>query len=281
MVPSILPMKTDKDPSIDTAPAVRAGTLTAYQGETTTTLNQLSRPGPVARRIKDMPTLIQPRELMERMGVEHVSEDVLLALILRSGRPGTNVQDMARLLLEKYGSLAGMARASTRELATTAGIGPVRAQCIKAALELGRRFAAEAREERTRIRAPADVARYMSGEVRSLDHERVWVLLLDAKGRIQGVPLVVTDGILDASLIHPREVFKEAVRASAASVLVVHNHPSGDPTPSAEDLRITRQLIEAGRVMGIAVTDHVVLGEADVTGDLRHVSMKAQGLVQF
>lgn len=234
-----------------------------------------------SRRMKDMPTGIQPRELIDLQGVEHVQDDVLLAVILRTGTKGRNVQELAKVLIERYGSLTGIARASVKELASTSGIGKVKAQCLKSALEMGRRLNREAHADGFLLKTPRDVAAFMAGEVRSLDCERVWVLVLDAKSKVQGGPRVITEGILDSSLVHPREIFKEAVRASAAAVLVVHNHPSGDPTPSAEDLRVTRQLVEAGKVVGIKVVDHVVLGGARPDGSLGYVSIKEQGLVDF
>jgi len=131
------------------------------------------------------------------------------------------------------------------------------------------------------VRAPADVARLMSETARPLEQEVFWVLLLDAKNRLKTQPQVVSRGLLDASLVHPREVFQVAIRANTAAVILVHNHPSGDPTPSAEDLRVTRQLVAAGKVVDIKVLDHIVVGKGAGAAEDGFVSMRESGLVDF
>jgi DNA repair protein RadC len=218
---------------------------------------------------------------MTRLGAQHVSDDVLLAVLLRSGVRGTNVVDLARRLLKRFGSLTGMARASADELAAERGMGPVKAQVLSAALEIARRLGEEATPERPAIRTPADVERLLRDEVRALDAEMFWVLLLDTKNRLKTPPVGVTKGLVDASLVHPREVFRPAIRAAAAAVVLAHNHPSGDPTPSAEDIRITRQLVDAGRLMDIRVLDHVILGRPGTGGGTGCLSLRESGVAPF
>jgi DNA repair protein RadC len=232
-------------------------------------------------RIRDIPARLRPREEADRVGVENVADDLLLAIVLRSGIRGVNVVDLARSLLRRYGSLTGMAACSTAELAASPGLGPVKAQVLKCALEIGRRLNEEGLPRKFKICCPGDVARLLGAGSRSLDTERFWVLHLDTKNTLKGSPFNVTRGILDASLVHPREVFREAIRTGAAAVILAHNHPSGDTSPSSEDLRMTRQLIEAGAVVDIKVLDHVVLGRASAQGGKAFFSMREEGVVRF
>jgi DNA repair protein RadC len=233
------------------------------------------------RRVCDIPKDERPREVFDREGPEGVSDRVLLAVILRSGVRGVSVVDLADRLLNHYGSLTALAQVSVDELRTVCGIGRVKAQVIKAALELARRLGRESLRETQTVRTPEDAARLLRGEARVKDQEVFWVLLLDTKYRLRRPPVEVTRGILDASLVHPREVFKEAIRSSSAAVVLVHNHPSGDPAPSAEDIRITRQLVEAGKIMDIEVLDHVILGRAPAPEAQDHMSLRESGLVAF
>lgn len=232
-------------------------------------------------RVRDMPMQIRPREAVAQFGVENVGDDVLLALLLRMGVKGINVVDLARLLIRRYGSLTAMAETSVPDLARVHGVGTVKAQILKAALELGRRIGAESKPDRIRISTPGDVYALLHHRAATLGREVFWVLLLDAKNALKSQPVDVTCGILDASLVHPREVFREAVRSAAAAVVLAHNHPSGDPSPSAEDLRITRQLVEAGGVVDIKVLDHVILGRCGTAGKDGYLSLRESGLVQF
>jgi len=228
-----------------------------------------------------MPERLRPREEMERLGVEHVSDDVLLAIILRSGVPGRNVVSLAWSLLKEYGSLTGLAGASVDELQQKKGMGKVKAQVLMAALELAKRLGDEATPEQHRIKTPDDAAALLRGKAKTLDSEVFWVLRLDAKNCLKGRPLDITRGLLDGSLVHPREVFREAIRSAAAAVVVAHNHPSGDPSPSAEDVRVTKQLVEAGRIIGIMVLDHVIIGRARGGGLKDFFSMREEGIVPF
>ena len=228
----------------------------------------------------DMPEQLRPREIVERLGIEHASDDVLLAVVLRSGVRGMNVLDLARRLIGTYGSLTGLAGSSLNELAAERGLGRVKAQVLMAALALGRRLSEEQAPARNPVKTPGDVVRVLKDRVRHLDREVFWVLLLDGKNNLKGRPIDITHGLLDASLVHPREVFREAIRSATAAVVVAHNHPSGDPAPSAEDIRITRQLVGAGKIVDIRVLDHVVLGR-EGPGEPGYRSMREDGLVTF
>ena len=234
-----------------------------------------------ARRVRDMPESMRPREEMERVGVSNVKEDVLLAIVLRSGVHGTNVIDMARGILAHYGSLTAIASSSVSELASIKGVGRVKAQILMAAIEMGRRLSQESLPKRYRIGSPEDAARLLRESVRTVDKEIFWVLHLDAKNCLKGRPEDITHGVLDASLVHPREVFREAIRSATAAVVVAHNHPSADLTPSAEDVRITKQLIEAGRILDISVLDHVIVGRPCAERPGGFLSMREEGLVNF
>ena len=232
-------------------------------------------------RLRDMPERIRPREEVTRLGVRNVSDDVLLAVLLRSGVRGVNVVDLARGLLRRHGSLTNLAQAAPEELEAETGMGPVKAQVLAAALEIARRLSEESTPRGYRVKAPEDAACLLREEARALECEVFWVLLLDAKNMLKGRPVEITRGLLDASLVHPREVFRPAIRAASAAAVLVHNHPSGDPTPSAEDLRITKQLAEAGRVLDIKVLDHIVLGRPAGGGERDFVSMREEGLAEF
>ncbi len=232
-------------------------------------------------RICDMPDQIKPREAVAQFGVENVPDDVLLAILLRAGTKGINVVDLAKGLMRRYATLSAIAETSVADLATVKGIGTVKAQMLKAALELGRRISAEVRPQASKVITPADVYALLKHDAARLDREIFWVLLLDAKNVLKCQPVDVTTGILDASLVHPREVFREAIRSAAAAVVLAHNHPSGDTTPSSQDLSITRQLVEAGGVIDIKVMDHVILGRPNANNSLGYFSLREAGLVKF
>ncbi|NQU40704.1 MAG: DNA repair protein RadC [Lentisphaerae bacterium] len=232
-------------------------------------------------QVRDIPLQLRPREAMERVGEENVTDDVLLAVILGSGAKGLNVVDLARGMLKHYGSLTAMAGAPAEELAGFRGMGPAKAKSLKAALEIGRRLHDEALPGDVTVRSPEDVAGLLGQRARVLDSEVFWVIHLNAKNVAKGQPKAVTTGLLDASLVHPREICRDAIRTAAAAVVLAHNHPSGDPTPSAEDLRITRQLIEAGKIVDIKVLDHVVLGRPGQNRAKTFMSMREEGLVAF
>ena len=232
-------------------------------------------------RIKDLPGHRRPRELALESGVENVPDEVLVAILLRAGIRGQSVIDLARQLLDRHhGALDRLAQSGHDELRAIKGIGPVKALELRAAFELGRRASQKNAPLPPLVRDPSQVLALLAEKASRLDQEVVWVLPLDQKYRLRRAPVEVTKGILNASLSHPREVFREAIRMAAAAVIVAHNHPSGDPTPSAEDLATTRQLIETGKVVGIQVLDHIIIG-GNRPLPPPYVSLREAGLMDF
>lgn len=197
----------------------------------------------------------------------------LVAIVLRTGSRDGNVVDVAHELMKTCGGLRGLAESAPEELARVKGIGLAKAVQLKAALELGRRVAVMNPLERFTVSGAADVARFLMPEVRHLDREHFKVVLLNTRNQILNI-ITVSVGSLDTALGHPREVFKEAIRRSSAGIILVHNHPSGDPTPSVDDVKITGRLMEAGKILGIDVLDHIILG------DNKFLSMREKGLLE-
>ncbi len=230
---------------------------------------------------KNLPVALQPREKFDRLGLENLSESDLLAIILRIGTIKLNVVELAESLLLRYESLSALAHASLVELQDLRGIGKEKAKVLKAALEIGRRLVQENVGENPQIVSPEEAASVLRERARGLDYEVFWVLLLNIKNRLMASPVDVSKGTLNSSLIHPREIFKPAIRHSAANVILAHNHPSGDPTPSSQDLRITRHLIEAGKTMEIKVLDHIIIGRKLRDGASDFFSLRESGLISF
>lgn len=203
----------------------------------------------------------RPRERLRAVGARHLSVRELLALVIGSGTRGGSAFDVAaRLLAAGTGSVRRLALADLGELERVPGVGAATAARVVAALELGRRAGAEPPDPADRIRGPADVFKRMGPRLRDLPQEEFHALLLNTRHRVVR-EVAVTRGLLDASLIHPREVFRAAVAEGAAGIILVHNHPSGDPTPSPDDRAVTRQLVDAGKALGIPVLDHVIVGD--------------------
>jgi DNA repair protein RadC len=221
--------------------------------------------------IKELPASERPRERLLHYGVGALSSAELLAIILRTGTHDENVIRMAQRLLATFGGLAGLARANTSELASERGLGTAKVAQIKAALELGRRMQLQAPDERPQIRAPADAANLVMSEMSLLEQEHLRVMLLDTKNYVLSTPTIYV-GSLNTSLIRVGELFREAIRANCAAVIVLHNHPSGDPTPSPEDVAVTKQIVEAGKLLDVEVLDHLIIGRQ------RFVSLKERGL---
>lgn len=215
----------------------------------------------------------RPRERLRALGPAALSSAELLAIILGTGAPAQDVVAVAQALLaDAGGSLRRLASRPVAAWQRHAGIGPTKAGRLLAAFELGLRAAAEERPARVRIRDPEDVVRLLAPRLRDLAVEEFHLLALDSQSQVLR-EVLVTRGLLDSSLVHPREVFRAAIVEAAAGIIVVHNHPSGDPTPSAEDRAVTRQLVAAGRLLDLPVYDHVI-----VAGD-RWVSLAAAGLM--
>jgi len=213
--------------------------------------------------IKEWPESDRPREKLLEHGPESLSPAELLAIILRTGEASTgqSALDHGRALMTLCeSSFRMLADASTQELCTIKGIGPAKAAQIKAALEIARRFSQEEIKRGDQFRSSGDIFKHYHEQLGSLKKEEFHVLLLDAKNRkIKDVR--VSEGSLTSSLVHPREVFNPIIRESAAAVILIHNHPSGDPTPSQEDLHITRRLRDVGDIMGVRVLDHLIIGK--------------------
>ena len=214
-----------------------------------------------------------PRERLERLGPDALRDAELLALLLRTGVRGCDAVAVAEHLLAHHGGLHGLARCGAPELAAAPGVGPAKSATLCASLELGRRLASGRLRAGTPIRTPEDVHRHFHPSLRHLAQERFLVLLLDGRHRLMRHE-VVSQGTLTASLGHPREVFRPALRQAAAALVLVHNHPSGDPTPSAEDREVTTRLARAGEILGIRVLDHVVVAERG------YCSLREEGLLE-
>ena len=221
--------------------------------------------------IKELPSSERPRERLLEYGVGALSTAELLAIILRTGARDENVILLSQRVLARFGNLAGMVQASTAEMISEHGLGPAKVAQLKAALELGRRMLVESPDERAQIRSPADAANLVMTEMGLLEQEQLRVMLLDTKNRVLATKTVYK-GSLNTSLIRVGELFREAIRANSASLIVLHNHPSGDPTPSPEDVAVTRQIVDAGKLLDIDVLDHLVIGRQ------RFVSLKERGL---
>jgi len=204
-------------------------------------------------------------------GEANLNEAELLAIILGKGTRELSALELANVMMVKYRSLRKIKEASLEELIEEKGIGPAKAVSIKAAIEIGRRMSQDILQKDT-IKSPDDVKNIVMEEMRYFDREHFRVIYLDRKGGMMEMQDISIGG-LHSSIVHPREVFKVAVKKSAASIILVHNHPSGDPTPSTEDIEVTRRLIEAGNIMGITVLDHIIIG------DNTYCSLKTKGLI--
>lgn len=222
--------------------------------------------------LRDLPQDERPRERMMHVGAGALSDSELLAILLRTGTKHESALMLAQRMLSKIGGLHKLADLSVTELTQIRGIGPAKALQLQAGLELGRRIAKTKLHSSSFIRRPEDAAELVMESMRHLRKEHFVCLFLNTKNRVLAQE-TVSIGTLDASLVHPREVFRAAMLHSAASILCVHNHPSGDPTPSREDVDITKRLMEVGEVMGIQILDHIVIG------DNQYVSLKERGLV--
>ena len=214
-----------------------------------------------ALRLKDQPASERPRERLVARGPDALTHAELIAILLRTGLKGVNVVQVAQNLLQKFGSLNALALASVDELRKIPGIGRDKAATLVAAFALARRMEQERREESPVLDNPATVVNFMRESNRLKNVESFQVLLLNTRKRLIRVE-EISEGTLDTILVHPREVFRPAISASAAGIILLHNHPSGDPTPSDADIKVTRDLIRAGQLLKIEVVDHVITGRA-------------------
>jgi len=231
----------------------------------------MTRENGATYRIKDLAEDERPRERLASIGAEFLSKAELLAILLRVGTEGTSAVELGSQILKELGDLRGIQRASLAEMCRIRGLGPAKAAQIKAAIELGRRLTLEAPQLAAGISSPADAAELVRYEMQALLQEELRVILLDTRNRKIDVKKAYT-GSLNSSMVRVGELFREAIQRSAASIILVHNHPSGDPSPSPEDTVLTRSVVQAGKLLDIEVLDHLVIGQGSF------VSMKEKGL---
>lgn len=210
--------------------------------------------------MKDVAPHDRPREKLERLGPAALGDNELLAIVLGAGTRTRGALELANRLIEHAGGVHALSRAGLGGLCRVSGVGRARASQVLAAIELGRRTLVRAAAERPQLASPREIATYLLPQYGSCHVEQFGIVMLDSKQRLIRIR-IVSIGSLDATVVHPREVFREAAAASAAGIVLFHNHPSGDPTPSQEDLLLTARMVDAGEVMGITVVDHVILAE--------------------
>ncbi len=227
-------------------------------------------------RIKDLPDGERPRERLLQHGADVLRDAELVAILLRTGLHGTSAVQMAEGLIKRFGNLQNLARASLQELRTVKGIGRDKAVALKSAFTLARRMAQELQRDAPLLDTPERIADLLREENRFYQVEHFQVVLLNTRRRLIRVEKI-SQGTLDSLLIHPREVFKPAIAMNAAAILLVHNHPSGDPNPSEADIKVTRDLIRAGRLLKIEVLDHLILGQRTSERQKDYVSLREIG----
>ena len=227
-------------------------------------------------RIKDLPQHERPRERLAEHGADALTDAELIAILLRTGLRGQSAVDVGRALIQRFGTLSELSRATLEELQEIRGVGRDKAIALKAAFTLARRMAAEIQAAAPLLDRPTAVADLLREECRPYTVEHFYALLLDTRRRLLR-KVALTRGTLDAAIVHPRDVFRHAVAANASAVVLVHNHPSGDPTPSKADITVTRDLIRAGRLLKIEVLDHVILGRRPAERERDYFSLKDHG----
>ncbi|MEK4714460.1 MULTISPECIES: DNA repair protein RadC [Sporosarcina] len=220
--------------------------------------------------IRDVHIADRPRERLIRQGAESLSNQELIAILLRTGTKQESVLVLANRILSSFDKIQDLKDATIEELMLVKGVGKAKAVQILAAAEIGKRMYRKHSEGRYTIRSPEDAAAYLMTDMASLNQEHFVVLFLNVKNEVLHKQTIFI-GSLNSSIVHPREIFREAVKRSAASIVVAHNHPSGNPSPSPEDIEVTKRLIEAGSIMGIEVLDHVIIG------DHQFLSLKEKG----
>src|SRR5579859_6145830 len=227
-------------------------------------------------RLKDQPVSERPRERLVERGTDALSHAELIAILLRTGLKGANAVEIGQQLLHKFGTLQALAQASVEDLRSVKGIGRDKAVTLMAAFALARKMAEDIQRESPVLDNPENVVRLLREKNLVKNVETLQVLLLNTRRRL--IRLVeITDGTLDTILVHPREVFKAAIAANAAAVVLAHNHPSGDPTPSEADIKVTRDLIRAGQLLKIEVLDHVIIGHATPERPKDYASLRELG----
>ena len=224
-----------------------------------------------AYRIMDLAESERPRERLEHLGAQSLSNAELIAILLRVGVPGENAVQVGQRLLQNFGGISGLHRASFEEVCAQHGLAKAKTAQIKAAIELGRRMTLVSPEDQPSINSPADAANLVQYEMGVLEQEELRVIVLNTRNRVLKIETIYR-GSLNSSQVRVGELFKAAIRINAAAIIVVHNHPSGDPTPSPDDVAITRAMTEAGQLLDVQVLDHLVIGQG------RFISLKERGL---
>jgi DNA repair protein RadC len=225
-------------------------------------------------RMREMPNHERPRERLRDYGPEALSDAELLAILLRVGVAGLNVVKLSQQLLIECNGWRGLQAASFEHVRTWHGMGEAKAAQLKAALEIGRRLALLGMQERVQITSPDDVAQLLQVEMSHLDQEHLKTVCIDTKNRVMKIHSVYV-GTLNSAGLRVGEVFKEAIKLNSAAIIICHNHPSGDPTPSSEDVLVTRQIVEAGKLLDVDVLDHLIIGHG------RYMSLRERGLGGF
>ncbi len=222
-------------------------------------------------RIADLHESDRPRERLALLGPQALTNAELIAILLRVGVRGENAVEVGQRLLNKFGGLRGLHRTPFKELTGQHGVGEAKAAQIKAAIELGRRLSLESPEEKLAINSPADAAALVQYDMSALEQEHLRVILLDRRNRVLEI-VEVYKGSVNSSQVRVGELFKEAIRTNASAIVVTHNHPSGDPTPSPDDVAVTRAIVQAGKLLDVDVLDHLVIGQG------KWISLKERGL---
>ena len=225
----------------------------------------------VKHNIKDLEVRERPRERLAKLGAGVLTTAELLAILLRSGIEGENAIQIGQRLLQDFSGLAGLQKASFSELCSQKGVGEAKAAVIKAAVDLGRRLASQGKEDRPVIHSPEDAADLVQYEMSALDQEHLRVILLNTRNHVLAIKTIY-QGSLNSSHVRVGELFRPAIRENAAAMIVVHNHPSGDPSPSPDDVAITKTILSAGKLLDIQVLDHLIIGQG------RFISLNRRGL---
>ena len=232
----------------------------------------------LSTRIKDLPNRERPRERLAELGPDALSDVELIAILLRTGLQGKSAVDVGAELVRQFGTLSALSQATLEELQTIKGIGRDKAVALQSAFTLARRMAAEIQSTAPLLDTPEAVAGLLREECRPYGVEHFFAILLNTRRRLIR-KIHLTNGTLDAAIVHPRDVFRHAVAANASAVVLVHNHPSGDPTPSKADISVTRDLVRAGQLLKIEVLDHVILGTRTTEHERDYFSMKENGYI--
>jgi len=222
-------------------------------------------------RIADLQESERPRERLERLGAHTLSDQELIAILIRVGKRGQSAIDLGNHLLNEFGGLSGLQRASFADICAVKGIGAAKAAQIKAAIELGSRLSKKVTDDRAVIHSPADAASLIMYDMGGLDHEEMWIILLDTRNQWVETQHAYA-GSVNSSQVRVGELFKNAVKRNAPNIILAHNHPSGDPTPSPDDVALTRSAVQAGKLLDIDVLDHLVIARG------KFISMKEKGL---